>query len=356
MPTKTKLSKTLTLAGLAGTVALSLTGCVSSGRPATSSANSKCPWTPDDSVTTTARIAFQKIPNADLVVKDRGILEACMPKAKIKWSNFASGGDVVQAYGSNSVDVGLMGSSPATIAMSKPLDLPISVIWIHDVIGRAESLVARDPSVKSLKDLKGKTIAVPYGSTSHYSLLQALQDAGMDAGKDVKLINLEPEKMPSAWQGKQIDAAWVWNPTLAQLLKNGHIVLSSADTAKAGKPTYDLGTARDAFMKANPAFMKQWAKAEDWGVKLIQDDPQKAAVSIAVELGVSPKAAQKLFSGYQYLRAAQQADAQHLGGQMAKDLVATSKFLVAQGGIPAASSPSRYAAGVDAGPAKAVAQ
>jgi taurine transport system substrate-binding protein len=346
----------LVAVGAAAVLALVLGGCVESNRPATSSAGSKCPWTPDTSVTTSARIAYQKIPNADLVVKDRGILEACMPKAKITWSSFASGGDVVQAYGAKSVDVGLMGSSPATIAMSKPLSLPVSVIWIHDVIGDAESLVARDPSVKKLTDLKGKVIAVPFGSTSHFSLLQALQDAGMDPSKEVKLVNLEPEKMPSAWQGKQIDAAWVWNPSLAQLLKSGHIVLSSADTAKAGKPTYDLGTARDDFMKANPGFMKQWAKAEDWGVKLIKGKPATAAESVAVELGVSTKQAEALFKGYEYLPATQQADAAHLGGKMAKDLLNTAKFLYAQGGIASVAPPSVYARGVDAGPAKSASQ
>jgi taurine transport system substrate-binding protein len=340
----------------AAVLALALSGCVQSNRPATSAAGTKCPWKADTSVTTSARIAYQKIPNADLVVKDRGILEACMPKAKITWSSFASGGDVVQAYGAKSVDVGLMGSSPATIAMSKPLSLPVSVIWIHDVIGDAESLVARDASVKKLTDLKGKVIAVPFGSTSHFSLLQALQDAGMDPSKDVKLVNLEPEKMPSAWQGKQIDAAWVWNPSLAQLLKSGHIVLSSADTAKAGKPTYDLGTARDDFMKANPGFMKQWAKAEDWGVKLIKGKPATAAESVAVELGVSTKQAEALFKGYEYLPATQQADAAHLGGKMAKDLLNTAKFLYAQGGIASVAPPSVYAKGVDAGPAKSASQ
>lgn len=88
------------------------------------------------------------------MVKDLGLLEACMPNAKIKYSNFASGGDVVQAYGAKSVDIGLMGSSPATIALSEPLNLPISVVWIHDVIGTAESLVVRDKSVSDLKGLK----------------------------------------------------------------------------------------------------------------------------------------------------------------------------------------------------------
>src|SRR5215203_5269356 len=128
---RTTLSIGFTTAGLA----LALAGCgVESGRDATTSKETKCPWTPDKSVTASARIAYQKVPTADLVVKDLGLLKACMPNAKIKYSSFASGGDVVQAYGANSVDIGFMGSSPATIALSEPLNLPISVNWIHDVI------------------------------------------------------------------------------------------------------------------------------------------------------------------------------------------------------------------------------
>src|SRR3954452_5024331 len=275
-----------------------------------------------------------------------------MPKAKVKWSNFASGGDVVQAYGAKSVDLGLMGSSPATTALSAPLNLPISVVWIHDVIGTAESLVVQDKGVSDLKGLEGKTIAVPFGSTSHFSLLQALQDAGMDQSKDVKLVNLEPEKMPSAWQGKQIDAAWVWDPVLTELKKSGHVVLSSEDTAKAGRPTYDLGTASNAFMQKNPEFMTQWAKAEDYADKMIKDDPDKAAESIAAELGVSTAAAKELFAGYEYLPAAQQAEPTHLGGQMGKDLYTTAKFLLGQGAIKQVASPQVYADGVDPTPAQ----
>lgn len=346
----------LASAGIA-MLGLVLTGCVESGRTSSpTGADTECPWEPDDSVTTTARIAFQKIPNGDLVVKDLGLLEACMPNAKISWSNFASGGDVVQAYGANSVDIGLMGSSPATIALSEPLQLPISVVWIHDVIGSAESLVVRDPSITDITGLNGRTIAVPFSSTAHFSLLQALEDAGMDSRKDVKLINLEPEKMPSAWQGGQIDAAWVWDPVLSELKNSGEVVLSSADTAEAGKPTYDLGTASNEFVEANPEFMKQWATAQDYAVQMINEEPEEAAQSVAVELGITPDEAVKLFEGYTYLRAAEQASEDALGGKLGQDLLTTAKFLVAQGGIDTANSPETYAAGVDAGPAEEVAR
>jgi taurine transport system substrate-binding protein len=230
------------------------------------------------------------------------------------------------------------------------------VVWIHDVIGEAESLVVADESIESIEQLEGKSVAVPFSSTAHFSLLQALEDAGLDSRRDVRLINLEPEKMPSAWQGGQIDAAWVWDPVLSELKKTGSVILSSNDTAEAGKPTYDLGAASNAFLEANPEFMAQWAKAQDHAVGLIADDPEAAAESVAVEPGVSPDTVAALFEGYTYLRAAEQADAEHLGAKMAKDLLTTARFLLAQGGIETVSSAEAYAAGVDAGPAEAAAR
>lgn len=320
----------------------------------TTSGATDCPFEPDPAVTTTARIAYQNIPNGDLVVKDQAMLENCMPNADITWSKFDSGGDVIQAFGSDSADIGLVGSSPATRGLSAPLNIPLRVVWVQDVIGEAESLVARDTAVKEITDLTGKTIAVAFSSTAHFSLLQALEDAGMDATTDVTLINLSPDKMPSAWQGGQIDAAWVWDPTLSVLKKTGTVVMSSADTAAAGKPTYDLSAATAEFIDANPEFMSAWAKAQDAAVTQIEEQPDEAALSIAVELGITPDEVTTQFAGYEYLSAAEQAGADYLGGKLAKDLEQTAGFLLTQGGIDAVSPAAAYTAGVDAEPAASV--
>ena len=133
--------------------ATALSGCVESNRPAEDAAGgSECPFEADPSVTSSVRIAYQNIPNGDLVVKDQKMLENCMPNAKITWNKFDSGGDVIQAFGSNSADIGLIGSSPATKALSAPLNIPMKVIWVHDVIGKAESLVVKD---KAITDING---------------------------------------------------------------------------------------------------------------------------------------------------------------------------------------------------------
>ena len=346
-------------AAAAALLALGLTGCVESGRSATTapSEDSACPWTPDESVETTARIAWQAIPNADVVVKDLGLLEACMPNADISWIQAASGGDVVGYYGAGEVDLGLMGSSPATIASSAPTnaDVDLDVVWIHDVIGEAESLIVKDPKVSDLEGLRGGTIAVPFSSTAHYSLLQALIDAGLDPDKDVEVINLDPEKMAGAWQGDQIDAAWVWDPTQSQLLEDGGTrILSSADTAEAGRPTFDVGTVDAGFAADNADFMEQWAKVQDHAVRMIQDDPETAADSVAVVLGIDPQDVLPQFEGLTFLDAATQAGPDYLGGKLAEDLHTTAEFLLEQGGIEAVGTTDDYAGHVDAGPAASV--
>ncbi|GAA5116069.1 ABC transporter substrate-binding protein [Alloalcanivorax gelatiniphagus] len=351
--------RTLAATTTAAALALGLTGCVEEGRSSTTAPEeSACPWTPDESVETTARIAWQAIPNGDVVVKDLGLLEACMPNATITWVQAASGGDVVGYYGAGEVDLGLMGSSPATIASSAPTnaDVDLDVVWIHDVIGDAESLVVKDPAVTDLAGLRGGTIAVPFSSTAHYSLLQALIEEGLDPDKDVEVINLDPEKMAGAWQGNDIDAAWVWDPTQSQLLEDGGTrILSSADTAEAGRPTFDVGTVDAAFAAENAAFMEQWAKAQDHAVTMIQDDPEAAAESVAVVLGIEPADVLPQFEGLTFLDAATQAGPDYLGGKLAEDLHTTASFLLEQGGIEAVGSTEDYAAHVDAGPASSVA-
>ena len=351
-----KLASAVPVVSVVGAVILALAGCVDSERSsAPGGGQVDCPWTPDETVTTTARLAWQASPTGDLVVKDKGILEACMPNANIAWSQFASGADVVQAFGANSTDLGLVGSSPAAQAVSAPLNLPVQVVWIYEVIGDAESLVVHDPDVKGPADLRGKTVAVPFGSTAHYSLLSALAAVDLRPGVDVKLINLAPDAMSAAWQGDQIDAAWVWNPVLGELEKDGgKRVYSSADTAKAGNPTFDLAIATTDFIGKNPEFMKQWAKAQDWAVAMIRDDPSAASESIAIAMGNSPDQVSGLLEGYEFLPASDEAGQQWLAGKLGDDLGATAKFLLSQGSIRALSPPAVYADAVNADPAKSV--
>lgn len=349
------------LAGVAATALMTTAACgVESGRTSTAGGGgdggggkASCPWKADPKVATKATLAYQASPTGDLIVKDKGWLEACMPNAKITWAKFASGADVIQAFGSKSADLGLIGSSPTTIALSKPLDLPIKVVWIQEVIGTAEALVSHDSSIKTVADLRGKKVAVPFSSTAHFSLLQALDGAGLTEGKDVTLVNLAPDAILAAWQSGQVDAAWIWNPVQSEIAKSGKVIFSSADTAKAGKPTFDLSAATSDFVDQNAAFMKQWATAQNKAVALIGADPKDAATSIGIQMGAQPADVAGQFSGYKFLTAKEQLTPDYLGGKLGKDLLTTAGFLLDQGSIEGANPAATYDSAVDVAPARA---
>ncbi len=300
-----------------------------------------CPIEVNEDIDAEVQIAYQPIPNGDLVVRDEGWLEECLPNATIAWNQFASGAEVVQAFGSGTIDLGLLGSSPAARLVSPPLEIDAQVVWIHDVIGEAESLVARE-DVSEIGDLQDGTIAVPFGSTAHLSLLNALTDAGLSTSDDVDLINLSPDAMLGAWEREEIDAAWVWHPTLEVLLEDGSMVMSSEDTAESGTATYDLAAATTEFIDANTEFMEVWTALQDQAVAQITDDPDRASENIAAQLGITPEEAALQMQGYVYPNAADQASADYFGGGLGQDLASTAQFLLDQQEIPEVAPAERY--------------
>jgi taurine transport system substrate-binding protein len=292
----------------------------------------------------TIRIGYQNIPNGDLVVKRQGLLEKAFgPDVTIEWSLFDSGGSVNEAIVGGSLDFGLVGSSPASRGLSSGIEYQVP--WIHDVIGKAEALVVRD-GIASIADLKGTTIATPFASTAHYSLLAALADAGI-AETDVKVIDSEPDAIFAGWQQGDIDGAYVWNPNLAKLIADGgKVLITSEDLSKKGKTTYDLAVVTNEFAAKYPAAVQTWVEAQDQAVKLIKSDPKAAAELIAAELNITAAEAQQQLSELIFLDAAEQAGDDYLGGGLATNLFAAAEFNKALGKIDSVKPEDAYRQGV----------
>ncbi|MFB7365395.1 taurine ABC transporter substrate-binding protein [Streptomyces hydrogenans] len=319
--------RTVLTAGATALLALAATAC---GGAATADG--------EGSGKVTVRIAYQSIPNADLVVKNQRLLEKALPDAEIRWVRFDSGGDVNTAVIAGAVDLGLLGSSPVTKGLSAPLDIPYKVLWIHDLIGDNEALVARK-EIGSVAALKGRKVAAPFGSTAHYSLLAALDAAGLSAA-DVSLVDLQPQDALAAWQRGDIDAAYLWTPSLTELRKSGKVLVTSREIAAQGKPTADLGVVTDAFAGKHPEIVDAWLSAEDQAVKLAKSDPAKAAAAIGAELNLTPEEARAQLAELVLLTAKEQQAPAYLGtpgkpGALAGNLRDAAVFLHGQKAIDA---------------------
>ena len=344
LPSRAKALLSLALVALAAAPA-ACGGDDDSGETAAASAGGAA--APDKIV-----IGYQAIPNGDLVVKHEGWLEAALPDTEIEWKIFDSGGVLNEAIAAGSVDIGLAGSSPVARGLSTPLEYQVP--WIHDVIGKAEALVARD-GITDLEGLRGKKIATPLASTSHYSLLAALEDAGIAQG-DVEIVDAEPPDIAAAWERGDIDAAYVWNPVLAELVADGGTTLvDSEQLANEGKTTYDLGVVTNEFADQYPDAVKTWVEQQDRAVKLYRDDPDAAAAAVAAELNLEPAAALAQMKDLIFLDASEQVAPDALGGGLGSALAATAKFNQELAQIPSTQDDQFYSDAVNPGFAEAVA-
>jgi taurine transport system substrate-binding protein len=296
-----------------------------------------------DSDKKTIRLAYQAFPSGDLVVKNQGLLEKALPDYEITWTKFDSGASINTAFVAQSIDIAAIGSSPVARGLSAPLNIPYQVAFVLDVAGDNEALVARNgTNITDVAGLRGKKIGVPFASTAHYSLLAALGGAGVKES-EVTIVDLEPQDILAAWTRGDLDAAYSWLPSLAELKKSGKVLISSRELATAGKPTLDLGVVSTAFATAHPEAVDAWRKVEAQALNLIATDPAAAATSIGAELNLSPAEAQDQLSQGVFLKPAEVASPEWLGtegqvGKLADNLVSAAEFLKSQQKIDAVPS------------------
>jgi taurine transport system substrate-binding protein len=304
-----------------------------------------------DSSKPTIRLAYQSFPSGDLVVKHNRWLEDALPGYTIKWTKFDSGADINTAFIARELDFGAIGSSPVARGLSAPLNIPYQVAFVLDVAGDNEALVARNETgVKDVAALRGKRVATAFASTAHYSLLAALQRAGLSAS-DVKLVDLQPQASLAAWERGDVDAVYTWLPTLDQLRKTGATLVTSRELATAGKPTLDLGVVSSAFAQEHPDVVDTWRKLETKALRLIHDDPQAAAAAIAPELGITPEETAGQLKQGVYLTEQQLTSPEWLGadgapGNIAQNLQSAAQFLTDQKQIPAAPDLATFQKGL----------
>jgi len=277
-------------------------------------------------------IGFQVIPNDELLAKAQGWYEKELG-VKVEFKQFDSGRDVNTAFASGSIDFGLVGSTPTAIGVSR--GLAYQVFWIHDLIGTAEALAVKNKAgINKLADLRGKKVAVPFGSTTHYSLLSALKLEGVSAS-EVTILDLQPPEIFAAWTRGDIDAAYVWQPTLGKLLGDGRVLTDSAVLASKGVVTADLGLVSSAFAKKYPDFVTKYVRVQDKAYQLFKAQPDAAGEALAKGLGTDAPEALSQARQLVWLSSKEQVASAYLGtsarkGDLAKTLKSTADFLVAQ--------------------------
>lgn len=250
----------------------------------------------------------------------------------IDWRKFQAGSDVIAAMASGDIKISELGSSPLAIAATQGVDLQL--FMISDGIGSAEALIARDgANIAKVEDLKGKKIGVPLGSTAHFSLMGALENAGVSSS-DVTVLGMSPDQIAAAWAQDQIDATFIWDPVQTTVRQNGKLILHAGEVT--GKPTFDGWVVNAEFGEKNPDFMMAFVKAIAAANASYTSDPaawtaeSPQVKTIAARTGASAADIPAILKGYTLPSLEEQASASWLGGAMQKNMGITANFLKEQ--------------------------
>ena len=98
--------------------------------------------------------------------------------------------------------------------------VPVKIVYLGHRDG-SEVIVAKGSPAKDLRDLKGKTFAVPSKYSNQYLVIRALMERQGVAEKDIKFVEMAPPDMPTALATKAIDAYFVGEPHAAKAEMNG---------------------------------------------------------------------------------------------------------------------------------------
>jgi taurine transport system substrate-binding protein len=289
------------------------------------------------SVAQEVTIGYQQIYNPWKVAIANGDFEKATGY-KINWKGFDSGSKVITAMASGDVQIALAGSSPIAAGVSR--GLPIQLFWITENIASAEAMVVRNGSgIVAPQDLKGKKIGVPFVSTTHFHLLFALEQFGIDPS-EVTILNMQPNAIAAAWERGDIDAAFVWDPALGRIKKTGKVLITSGQLSAWGKATFDGMVVNKDWEANNGDFMVKFVETIAAADSAYRDNvaawtPGSPQVKSIIKLvGGNPEDVPVVLALYDFPTLEQQASDRWLGGGKdggaARALKATSEFLLEQ--------------------------
>jgi NitT/TauT family transport system substrate-binding protein len=183
-----------------------------------------------------------------------------------------------------------------TAAAENPI--PVKQVLALDDSHGGDGIVAKK-EIKTIKDLKGKTVAAQLGAgASYFWLNYVLKQNGMKLA-DLKAVDMKAGDAGSAFVAGKIDAAVTWEPWLSRAKDTpfGHVLLSSDKTPGI---IVDSLAFKPEFIKKRGADVKKiiagWFEAVEFAAK----NPVEADAVMAKFTGQKPEEFTKEKTGVRF--------------------------------------------------------
>ena len=184
---------------------------------------------------------------------------------------YPSASEVLRAFRNLAID-GMVVSLDELLGLAADGLQPRAILVI-DISNGADAVVGR-AGMRAMSDLKGKSVAVESGALGAYMLSRALTLNGMETS-DVRVVHLESNEQPGAFEKGEVDGAVTFDPYRVQLLRGGARTLF--DSRRIPGEIVDLIAVRASALAKQPrsihVLLTGWFKALEY----MKRDPRDAA-------------------------------------------------------------------------------
>lgn len=197
---------------------------------------------------------------------------------KIELLSFKSGNDILLALTTGQLDMGMTGYAVVANALTKA-DVPAKFV-AGATSATTSVIVTAKSGIAAWKDLKGRTVGSVRGSAEHTAMENALANAGLSLGKDVKFVNFQSSTDAMvALRNADIDAMVSYEPAIAMAVDAGYAVRAPEMTKTLFSSTYAISNgfmASDKLIKSHEDWLVTILKAYVNDCKALKKNPDQA--------------------------------------------------------------------------------
>lgn len=282
---------------------LAACGAPEAGGPSAPAANKQPPASAAAGIAPTLRLGFQRPYIAVFALEQQRLLQAAFgaQAPAIEFRRLLSLDPIVEALVGGSVDLGMGGTPLGAIAAGQP----IKVVALVERSPKTHAvLVAADSPIKSVADLRGKTIGTPSSQPSAF-VVRALEDAGL-AVSDVELIKIENNAGASALATGALDAWATWDPFYAAAeIEQGATPLVDGEKYITNYVTlFGHSDYVAAYPETVQRFLQGYSQALNW----VKSNDEQAIKLFVEQNKLKPEVAERTYQRRNYLLSAPNDD------------------------------------------------
>jgi sulfonate transport system substrate-binding protein len=232
-----------------------------------------------------------------IIEKKKSLFENEFSKDDIKvtFPEITEGSKMTEAVAAGSLDFcNAIGATSVIMAAANGVN--IKIIGMYSRAPKAFTIMTKNPSIKTVSDLKGKKIAGPKGTILHQLLLGALQKENMKI-EDVQFVNMGIPQGVSALMSGSVDVALVAGPAVPQALEKGARIVTT------GEGILDASiviAARGDFLDKHLDIAKRYMNVHEKSLDFMKNNPEETYKLASEETNISIDKVKEMYNWYDF--------------------------------------------------------